>query len=588
MAKPKAKDIESAMKDGASASVKKRRTAFAEHGMEAVVDFIIDEIQQLYREDNIPWVIGYSGGKDSTAIAQLVWMALNRMPKSELKKPVHIISTDTLVENPVVAAWVNGSLVAMRQAADKQKMPVIPHRLTPEVGDTFWVTLIGKGYPAPRNMFRWCTDRLKIKPSNTFIKNVVSEAGEAILVLGMRKAESVARARSLARHAEHSVRERLTPSASLANSLIYTPIEDWSDDDVWQFLLQVPNAWGYNNQDLMAMYRAGSEDGECPLVVDTSTPSCGNSRFGCFVCTLVDKDKSMEAMLRNDADKDWMLPMLDLRNSLEFRTEELRKDERARRSFRRINGSLTAHVHNVTPRFNTKIPHNVDGLSKNIGTEKEPNLVCTIDSRAKRIPACDLMQNKVKVAELYLVHGPYTQEARAELLKKLLETQKIVREIGPKEATEIELISLDELQEIRRIWVNEKHEIEDLVPLIWKEVMESDYPGDPVDEDLLYDKETLDLLKEECGKEHGELVYELARNLLDVERQFRTHVNRRGLFSKLEATVKTCFYDDELDALDYKIKMDSIRKAGDEAEHLEGSDAASHLPDAPISEECEA
>ena len=122
---------------------------------------------------------------------------------------------------------------------------------------------------------------------------------------------------------------------------------------------------------------------------------------------------------------------------------------------------------------------------------------------------------------------------------------------------------------------------------VWQEVMETPYPGEAIDEDLLYDKETLDLLKAECDKEHGELVYELARNLLDVERQYRTHVNRRGLFAKLEATVKTCFYDDELDALNYKIKMDSIRKAGESGEHLE-TEAPTHLPDAPESEECEA
>ena len=397
---------------------------------------------------------------------------------------------------------------------------------------------------------------------------MVSDAGEAILVLGMRKAESAARARSLAFHAQNSVRERLTPSASLANSLIYTPIEDWSDDDVWQFLLQVPNAWGYNNGDLMAMYRAGSEDGECPLVVDTSTPSCGNSRFGCYVCTLVDKDKSMEAMMRNDADKDWMRPMLALRNSLEFRSETERRGERERRSFRRINGSLTRHQI-MEKRYQETAKSEFLPI---VGSEGEARL--------------KILQNKQEVGETYLVHGPYTQAARADILRKLLETQKIVRELGPKEATEIELISLAELQEIRRLWVNEKHEIEDLVPVIWKEVMETEYPGEAIDEDLLYDKETLDLLKAECDKEHGELIYELARNLLDVERQYRTHVNRRGLFAKLEATVKTCFYDDELDALNYKIKMDSIRKAGESGEHLE-AEAPSHLPDAPESEECE-
>src|SRR5204862_3382226 len=132
------------------------------------------------------------------------------------------------------------------------------------------------------------------------------------LVLGTRKAESAARSRSMTRHEAGRVRDRLSPNASLPGSLVYTPIEDWSNDDVWMFLMQVPNAWGYSNKDLLGMYAGASADGECPLVVDSSTPSCGDSRFGCWVCTLVDKDKSMTAMIQNDAEKEWMLPLLAL------------------------------------------------------------------------------------------------------------------------------------------------------------------------------------------------------------------------------------------------------------------------------------
>jgi len=77
---------------------------------------------------------------------------------------------------------------------------ITPHKLTPEIEDSFWVNLIGKGYPAPRLKFRWCTERLKIKPSNKFIREVVRSSGEAILVLGTRKAESALRAANMARH----------------------------------------------------------------------------------------------------------------------------------------------------------------------------------------------------------------------------------------------------------------------------------------------------------------------------------------------------------------------------------------------------
>ena len=139
------------------------------------------EIQQLYLLDTIPWVIGYSGGKDSTAILQLVWWAIAKLPAEARKKTIHVITTDTLVESPIVSAWVAASHERIKEAAAQQKMPIEPRMLTPEIDQTFWVNLIGRGYPAPRPLFRWCTERMKIKPSNRFIREVVRASGEAIL-----------------------------------------------------------------------------------------------------------------------------------------------------------------------------------------------------------------------------------------------------------------------------------------------------------------------------------------------------------------------------------------------------------------------
>jgi len=274
---------------------KPRKSAFNELGFKATIELLQEEIRSLYTADDVPWIIGYSGGKDSTATLQLVWTAIAELPLEQRRKTIYAISTDTMVENPVVAAWVANSLAVMKTSATKQNVPIKPKRLTPALADSFWVNLIGKGYPAPRHKFRWCTARLKISPSNTFINSIVSSSGEAILVLGTRKAESSARAANMARHEKGRVRDRLSPNSSMPGSLVYSPIEDWTNDDVWFYLMQVQNPWDYNNRDLLGMYAGASADGECPLVVDDSTPSCGDSRFGCWVCTLVDKDKSMTA-----------------------------------------------------------------------------------------------------------------------------------------------------------------------------------------------------------------------------------------------------------------------------------------------------
>jgi DNA sulfur modification protein DndC len=243
------------------------RSAFDDVGFAGTIEALVTQTQQLYLADGVPWVVGYSGGKDSTATLQLVWQALEGLDPDQRTKPVHVISTDTLVENPVVAAWVTHSLDVMAEAAEAQGLPLTPHRLTPAVTDTFWVNLIGRGYPAPRPKFRWCTERLKIKPSNSFIREMVRSHGEAILVLGTRKAESSGRHARMAALESRRMRDLLSPNDSLPNALVYSPVENWSNDDVWTFLMQSSNPWGYSNKELLTMYQGASADGECPLVV---------------------------------------------------------------------------------------------------------------------------------------------------------------------------------------------------------------------------------------------------------------------------------------------------------------------------------
>jgi DNA sulfur modification protein DndC len=448
----------------------------------------------------VPWVVGYSGGKDSTAVLQLVWLALQGLRPEQRTKPIYVISTDTLVENPVVAAWVSNSLERMAAAAEDQGLPIRPHRLTPELKDSFWVNLIGRGYPAPRPRFRWCTERLKINPSNQFIRKLIHESGEAILVLGTRKAESMTRARLMDRLEAQRVRDRLSPNASLPGSLVYSPIEDWSNDDVWLFLMQVPNAWGYNNKDLLQMYQGASPDAECPLVVDTSTPSCGDSRFGCWVCTLVEKDRSMQAMIQNDQEKEWMLPLLELRNALDV------QDDRHLRDFRRMSGQVQLF-------HDAPIP------------------------------------------------GPYTQPSREAWLRKLLQAQQWVRENGPPHVRAIELVTLDELHEIRRIWVVDKHEIEDILPGVYAEITGKPFPGRAIDDASPFGVEEMHLLNDVSGER---LQFELIRELLDVELRYRSMARRAGLFEALEQAFRRNFYDGEQDATDFARRRNELRRIAGE------------------------
>ena len=122
------------------------------------------EIQDVYLADHRPWVIGYSGGKDSTTSLQLIFYAISELPLEKRNKTIHVISTDTLVETPLMADPIDNTLRRIATKAAEAKLPIVTHRLKPLITDSFWVNLIGKGYPAPSQRFRWCTARLKSSP----------------------------------------------------------------------------------------------------------------------------------------------------------------------------------------------------------------------------------------------------------------------------------------------------------------------------------------------------------------------------------------------------------------------------------------
>lgn len=265
-------------------------------------DRIRDELRREYRRsDHRPWVIGFSGGKDSTLLTQLVFEAVLELPISQRTRPIHIVCNDTLVESPVMASFVDGVLRRIEDAVEPLLLPVTVTKTTPAHDQTFWVNMIGRGYPAPSRIFRWCTDRMKIRPTAKIIREITegSSAG-SVLLIGVRRDESSARAESIEKH---EVRGALMhPHGSVDKCCIYTPIKDVSTEEVWTYLLQRRPPWGGTHRALVTLYR-GALGNECPFVVDSNdAPSCGDSpsaRFGCWTCTVVQKDKSLEGLIAN-------------------------------------------------------------------------------------------------------------------------------------------------------------------------------------------------------------------------------------------------------------------------------------------------
>jgi DNA sulfur modification protein DndC len=435
---------------------------------------IYEEIAGLYQADRRPWVIGFSGGKDSTVAMQLIWEALARLPEEQRTKRVHVIASDTLVESPVIAAYIGGILKAINEAAQQQSMPISAELVFPKLEDTFWVNMIGRGYPAPYRRFRWCTDRLKIQPANRFIEEKVDHFGEVVLVLGVRRAESATRAQVLSLHRKPG--DLVSRHSTLRSAWVYAPIESFTTDDVWSYLLSVKSPWGADNRQLLTMYR-NAQTGECPLVVDTTTPSCGNSRFGCWTCTVVERDRSMEAMI--ESGDVWMEPLLDLRDWLANTRDPEQKQEY--REVRRRDGHIRMWGEN--------------------------------DER--------------------IVWGPYKLDVRREILRRVLDAQVKCRKSGP--YPDIELISQDEIHEIRRLWRIEEGDWEDSVPRIYRTTMGRDLEW--VEEDAPSSSELDERVLAEVCKDH-DVPVGLMRELMDMQRRLQGLGRRVGVQAEIEGVLR--------------------------------------------------
>ncbi len=435
---------------------------------------IIEEIQTLYRADDKPWVIGFSGGKDSTTILSLIYSAIIRLKKKDRHKHIYVISSDTLVETPLVVNMINDTIDQINRSAANTGLPFSAHKVVPKDNDTFWVNLLGKGYPAPTRSFRWCTERMKIDPVSEFILDKVTRFGEVIVVLGARSDESSTRAQVIAKHKIEG--SKFSRHSSLPGAYTYMPIESWNFDEVWLYLLGAVAPWGGDHFELFDLYK-GSNAGECPLVIDTKTPSCGNSRFGCWTCTVVTKDRAMEGLIESGSL--WMQQLKDFRDMLYSTT--IPKNKEKYRNYKRRSGHVT---------FNNNWSEN--------GEDKH-------------------------------ILGPYWMKYRKEWLRRLLEIQKNLNELGH----EITLIHEAELHAIRREWLYDPNEPDwaDSLPAIYHEVT-----GENInwvrDRSNAFGEHDEAILKE-LSEKH-DVPAELIMKLIELEFSIDGLGKRKGFLHKIE------------------------------------------------------
>ena len=417
------------------------------------------------------------------------------------------------METPVVVDMILSVLDTINKRSISDNLPITAHPVRPKPDQTFWVNLLGRGYPAPTQTFRWCTERMKIDPVSDFILDKVAAFGEVIVLLGSRSLE---RAQVIANH--RITGSLLSRHTSLPNAFTYMPIATWSADEVWEYLLSAPCPWDGDNQQLFDLYK-GSNAGECPLVIDTTTPSCGNSRFGCWTCTVVTKDKAIEGLVQTG--EAWMQPLLDFRNELHSST--LPENKNDYRNYKRRIGKVSYMKGDIT-----------DETSGD----------------KKHIP------------------GPYWMHIRKRWLQTLLEIEKNICDSGRK----IELIQKDELQQIRQLWLLDPNEPDwaDSLPIIYESVYGAKLNW--VENDTgAFTEQDAQLLKE-IEIDSGAPA-EMVMKLIDVELTMTGPSRRTGVLNKIESILKQDWgtledinkrkLNPDIQNL-YKDKLDALKKRYEE------------------------
>jgi len=437
---------------------------------ENTLNDLIDEIEYVYLSDARPWIIGYSGGKDSTVVVHLVYEMLKRLEPKKRHKHIYIVSSDTMVENPLIKEYLSDMITSISLAAKRDGLPITSKLVSPPPSNTFWANVIGRGFPTPRlnGTFRWCTDRLKIAPSGVYINDIIkSQNTEVVVLLGVRKEESTARKKRI--EGREILGRLLNKHETIKGAYVYPAIVELTTDDVWDILTSCDNktAWGSDNKRIIELY-SGADSGECPFAGVSSkreqTQSCGQSRFGCWICTVVKEDKSLNGFIRSGHRE--LIPLAEFRKWLISVRDVSEYREKKRRD----------------------------------GTVYFTN-------------AGDMG------------YGPFTWQARQEILRKLLETQKAIN---------YELITEDELKAIDKIWDDEldlsRHTLVDLYfeetgrKLPWHDLKKP-----------LFDNETIETLKQNAVD--SDIPFDLMRNLIFATTKNKHFSNPKVMRTALEKSL---------------------------------------------------
>ena len=439
-------------------------------------DDIIEEMELVYRNDETPWLIGYSGGKDSTMLVKLVFKMVENIPVGERKKDIYIITSDTMVENPIVAKYMHDSSASINQHSMNNNLKIKSVMVKPEISQTFWSLVIGLGYPTPEMPgFRWCTERLKINAMNDFTNGIIKKYGSATLLLGVRKGESTTRKKSIEN--KKIIGKLLNPHSNLKNTLVYNPLVDIPNRLVWEFILENDgrSEWGSDLKYLFNLYQGldlGEEQSVLGEIDKDKIAVTGNSRFGCWCCTIVKEDKSLQNFINNGSTE--LVALRDFRNWL----VGIRHDANFRDNKRRNGAKYVKQNGDV-------------GL------------------------------------------GPFTLNSRVIILRELLKIQRNFQQ-NNLQYFDYELITKEELKYIDTLWEEEGDLSRRLLVDVYFEVYGERLPWDKYKQPI-YDEKVLEMLVDAATD--AEIPFELISKLLTSIEKNKKHVKGNKLQNRVDSII---------------------------------------------------
>ena len=273
--------------------------------MLTTLDFnTIELIEKEYQSNDIPWSLGFSGGKDSSAMLKLTYNAIANIKNP--KKFINVVYCDTGVEIPIVISFVKKTFAKLKNEITELDLPINLNIVEPKLENRFFSKVIGRGYPTPTNKFRWCTDRLRVMP----IQSMMNSKYNNIVLVGVRKGESFERDKILKNH--NTERPYYLKQANFSNVKIFAPLLEYNVKDVWSVINSKQMPKGINGVELEAIYRSAGEK-QIDLK-DYSSSALEKGRFGCWTCTVIRKDKAVRNLIINGHDS--LKPLLKFRNWL--------------------------------------------------------------------------------------------------------------------------------------------------------------------------------------------------------------------------------------------------------------------------------